>query len=188
MLHVLLHMARHKAPFTSEQIAKMLKTNPAVVRRTMAGLRRAGYVSSAKGHGGGWTIAREPQSITLLDVHQAVGGPRLFAIGHERRETECAVEQAVNKALEVALNEAEAILMQRLQSVTLFDLLADFDAACTNSGWGTDGIERHGDESMTGTAHVTPVGGNIFLDLGFPPDEADRLKEASNRRIAGKPR
>lgn len=188
MLHVLLHMARHKEPFTSEQIAKMLRTNPAVVRRTMAGLRRAGYVSSAKGHGGGWTIVRELQSITLLDVHKAVGGPRLFAIGHERGETECAVEQAVNKALEVALNEAEAILMQRLQSVTLLDLLADFDAACTNGGWDAGGIERYSGDSMNGIAHVTPVGGNIFRDLGFPPDEAERLKEESDRRIAGKPR
>jgi DNA-binding IscR family transcriptional regulator len=37
MLHVLLHMARHDKPFTSEQIAKMLQTNPVVVRRTMGG-------------------------------------------------------------------------------------------------------------------------------------------------------
>lgn len=24
--------------------------------------------------------------------------------------------------------------------------------------------------------HVTPAGGNIFLDLGFPPEEAENLK------------
>jgi DNA-binding IscR family transcriptional regulator len=40
MLHVLLHMARHDAPMTSETIAKMLGTNPVVVRRTMAGCAR----------------------------------------------------------------------------------------------------------------------------------------------------
>ncbi|MGO4775349.1 Rrf2 family transcriptional regulator, partial [Lysobacter sp. 2RAB21] len=39
MLHVLLHMARHDQAFTSEQISRMLNTNPVVVRRTMAGLR-----------------------------------------------------------------------------------------------------------------------------------------------------
>jgi predicted XRE-type DNA-binding protein len=32
--------------------------------------------------------------------------------------------------------------------------------------------------------HVTPAGGNIFLDLGFPPDEAARLLAESNREIA----
>ena len=36
MLHVLLHMARQDVAFTSDQIAKMLNTNPVLVRRTMA--------------------------------------------------------------------------------------------------------------------------------------------------------
>ncbi len=36
MLHVLLHMARHAEPFTSELTARMFGTNPVVVRRTMA--------------------------------------------------------------------------------------------------------------------------------------------------------
>jgi DNA-binding IscR family transcriptional regulator len=53
MLHVLLHMARHDGPITSEAIGMMLGTNPVVVRRTLAGLRDAGYVRSDKGHGGG---------------------------------------------------------------------------------------------------------------------------------------
>ena len=32
--------------------------------------------------------------------------------------------------------------------------------------------------------HVTPADGNIFLDLGFPPDEAARLLAESHREIA----
>ena len=32
--------------------------------------------------------------------------------------------------------------------------------------------------------HVTPVGGNVFADLGFPPDEAARLLAESKVRIA----
>lgn len=34
--------------------------------------------------------------------------------------------------------------------------------------------------------HVTPVGGNVFADLGFAPDEAVRLKAESDRIIAEK--
>jgi predicted XRE-type DNA-binding protein len=32
--------------------------------------------------------------------------------------------------------------------------------------------------------HVTPADGNIFLDLGFEPDEAERLLAESERQIA----
>ena len=31
--------------------------------------------------------------------------------------------------------------------------------------------------------HITPAGGNIFLDLGFEPEEAARLKAESDREI-----
>lgn len=41
MLPVRLHMARFDGPATSGTIARMLGTNPMVVRRTMAGLREA---------------------------------------------------------------------------------------------------------------------------------------------------
>ena len=49
MLHLLIHMGRMEGPLTSDDAAMMLGTNPVVVRRTMAGLRDAGYVRSMKG-------------------------------------------------------------------------------------------------------------------------------------------
>jgi Rrf2 family protein len=132
MLHVLLHMARHDGPMTSDAIARMLGTNPVVVRRTMAGLREAGYVRSEKGHGGGWVIAADLEKVSLLDVHRAVGGPRLFAIGSEHPDSDCAVENAVNDALEGALRDAEALLVKRLESVSLAELARGFDARCSS--------------------------------------------------------
>jgi Rrf2 family protein len=133
MLHVLLHMARHDGPMTSEEIARMLGTNAVVVRRTMAGLRDSGYVRSEKGHGGGWVIAADLADVSLLDVHRAVGGPRLFTIGNENPNADCAVERVVNEALENALNEAEALLVSRLGTVSLAELAERFDMRC-NSG------------------------------------------------------
>lgn len=131
MLHVLLHMAREPdRTMTSEQIAGMLGTNAAVVRRTLAGLRQAGFVASEKGHQGGWRLAAELQHVTLLDVHHAVGGPQLFAIGADRDNPSCAVERVVNRAVADAIQQAEALLLQRLGAVTLADLAAEFDTLC----------------------------------------------------------
>lgn len=142
MLHVLLHMARHEGPMTSEAIAAMLGTNPVVVRRTMAGLREAGYVRSDKGHGGGWAIAADLGAVSLLDIHRAVGGPRIFAIGNDRPNPGCAVEKVVNAAVEEALAEAEALLIARLGRISLAELARSFDAQCTAAGvCGVEGPE-----------------------------------------------
>lgn len=127
MLHVLIHMARHDGPVTSEVIARMLNTNPVVVRRTMAGLRDHGYVASGKGHGGGWVLNRPLESITLRDVYDALGAPTLFAIGPADDAPDCLVEQAVNAAMSEALAEAERRLLSQFGRVTIASLAADFD-------------------------------------------------------------
>jgi DNA-binding IscR family transcriptional regulator len=127
MLHALLHMARRDGPVTSEVVARMLETNPVVVRRTMAGLRSAGFVRSVKGHGGGWQIDCDLREVSLLDVHRAIGGPKVFAIGNASQNPSCAVERIVNVALEKSLAQAEALLLERLGQVRLSDLANEFD-------------------------------------------------------------
>lgn len=125
MLHVLIHMDRHDGPLTSETLSGMLGTNPVVVRRTMAGLKTAGYVSSVKGHGGGWTLARPLDRITLLDIHEALGGPKLFAIGLSDENPACLIEQAVNVAMTDTLGDAERMLRARLAEVTVASVAPD---------------------------------------------------------------
>lgn len=127
ILHVLLHMAGIDGPVTSERLSAMMGTNPVVIRRIMAGLREQGLVSSEKGHGGGWQLARSLEAVTLADVYRGVGEPELFALGHRTENPSCLVEQAVNTAVGAALSEAEALLMQRFSHITLADLAADFD-------------------------------------------------------------
>lgn len=123
VLHVLLHLAQANRPLTSEELAKSMGTNPAVFRRTMAGLRNAGYVSSEKGHGGGWQLTRPLDAITLLDVYQSLGSPNLFATANRNETTDCKLENAVNSALSGALADAEQIIMQRFAEVTLEQLM-----------------------------------------------------------------
>jgi len=138
VLHVLLHVAATQGPVTSEAMAKAMQTNPVVIRRIMAGLRDAGFVHSEKGHGGGWTIARDPAAITLRDVYTALGSPALFAMGNRTDAPDCLVEQAVNAALNGAYGDAQALLLDRFGSVTLAELSADFHARMVASGKSID--------------------------------------------------
>ncbi|MCB9656684.1 MAG: Rrf2 family transcriptional regulator [Sandaracinaceae bacterium] len=142
VLHALLHMASHTGPMTSEQLATCMQTNPVVVRRTMAGLREAGIVRSEKGRGGGWSLERVLAHITLRDLHDALGEPSLFAVGHHHAESTCLVEQAVNAALGDVFEEAERLLLARLGAVTLAQLEQDFTERMGRAGH-TPGEHHH---------------------------------------------
>ncbi|MBC7941200.1 MAG: Rrf2 family transcriptional regulator [Chitinophagaceae bacterium] len=126
VLHVLLHMAELAGPSTSETLARAMRTNPVVVRRLMSGLRDAGLVESAKGHGGGWVLRLPLEEVSLADIHEALGSRDFFAMGHRDEHPACLVEQSVNAALSAVYLEAEALLMNRLKTVTLAALSSDF--------------------------------------------------------------
>lgn len=127
-LHAILHIAGSRQPMTSEDLAYCMRTNSAVVRRTMAGLRDAGIVTSSKGHGGGWQLARELADISLYDVQVALGDPALFGFDNHLAEPTCLLEQVVNAALDETRSEAEKLLRSRMAQIRLSDLAAQFDS------------------------------------------------------------
>lgn len=112
-------MAEASGAVTSAELAARLATDGAVVRRTMAGLKAGGIVRSAKGHRGGWQVARPLGEITLGDVYGALGQPRLLAMGLHLGEPGCLIEGAVNGKLAAVFAEAEALVAARLSEVTL---------------------------------------------------------------------
>lgn len=127
-------MAEAPGPMTSEDLGRVMQTNPVVIRRIMAGLRDQQLVSSEKGHGGGWTLSCDFNAVTLRDIYEALGSPEIFAMGNRSESPGCLVEAAVNKALDGAFEDAEALLMARFEGVTLAALSKDFHEAMVKQG------------------------------------------------------
>ena len=122
VLHILLHMAEAKGPVTSETMAKMMQTNPVVIRRILAGLRQQGFVISEKGHGGGWQLSCDLHAVTLHDMYVALENPAILAIGNRSESPSCLLEEAVNHLMNQAYRDAEALLLERFKEVTLAEL------------------------------------------------------------------
>jgi DNA-binding IscR family transcriptional regulator len=142
VLHILLHMAQHDGPLTSEHMAKAMETNPVVVRRIMGGLREHGFVVSEKGHGGGWSLSCKLSEVTLRHIYDALGCPPLLAIGNRTEAPGCAVEEAVNDTLGSSFRDAEALLLARLGDVTLEALSANVRARVAARGRGKQRTRR----------------------------------------------
>ena len=129
-LHVLSHLVDAPEPLTSEYLAGCVGTNPVVVRRTLRGLRESGLVSSAGGAGGGWALARDPASISLRDVYDGLGERLLRGIDvtgpgvSNAPGGTCRIQQTVSGTLDDFLDDAEALLAERLARLTLASLTA----------------------------------------------------------------
>lgn len=143
VLHLLLHMAEQPEPATSESLAAAMRTHPVALRRLMGGLRSAGFVTSAKGHGGGWVLSCPLERTTLRDIHEALGAPALVALGFREDRPQCLVAQAVNEALGAAVNDAETQLLKRFGQVTLAALSRDFHRRLSAHQRAAHRLEEH---------------------------------------------
>lgn len=126
-LHVLAHLA--EAPqrcVTSEELATCVQTNPVVIRRTLGSLREAAIVTSTKGHGGGWALARAPESISVRDIYLALDATDLFNLQPALESPGCLIEATICHALDDFFRDAEALLVERLGRISLADLSSAF--------------------------------------------------------------
>jgi Rrf2 family protein len=114
---------------TSEQIAGSANTNPVVIRRLLGELRKAGLVESRRGVGAGWTLARELESMTLLDVYEAVEPGSLFAMHRATPDQGCVIGYGIQPALQGIYQGIEETLRRELARITLEDVLRDVLAA-----------------------------------------------------------
>jgi Rrf2 family protein len=110
---------------TSEQVAASVNTNPVIIRRCLGDLRRAGLVCVRHGAGAGWSLARAPEEITLLEVHDAAGPEPPFGLHHAEPNLECPVGQGIRPALSQVYGQVEQAMRRELAAVSVADVLRE---------------------------------------------------------------
>jgi len=112
---------------TSGMLAFSVNTNPALIRRIMGYLKKAGLISVAAGTGGA-KLAKVAGEITLLDVYRAVeltDQDSLFGL-HETTNKRCPIGSRINGVLAPHLEQARNALEESLSQVTVEQLTAAF--------------------------------------------------------------
>lgn len=113
---------------TSETVAESVNTNPVVIRRILGALREAHVVTSQPGTGGGWTLARRPNEITLRHVYRAVEDEPLFALHHRPPNAHCDIGRNIQGILDGYFKDAERAMETRLDKVTLAEVMREMMA------------------------------------------------------------
>lgn len=65
----------HPKPQTAADVAAATQIPPGYLSKILQGMVKTGLVNSQRGLGGGFTLARDPYSITVLEVLTAAGAP-----------------------------------------------------------------------------------------------------------------
>jgi Rrf2 family nitric oxide-sensitive transcriptional repressor len=108
-------------PRTTEEIAAVTRVPKAYLSKVLQNLGRAGLVHSQRGIGGGITLARRPEDLTILEVVDAVepiGRIRRCPLGLEAHGVRlCPLHRRLDDAL--------AMVEEAFQATTLAEVLAD---------------------------------------------------------------
>ena len=108
------------SPVTSGTLARSIGTNPVVIRRVIADLRRAGLVASRRGVGGGVSLTRPASKVSLRCVWEALEGrEELFGRHPSGPNPACPTGRCVAAALDDLYGHAETALKASLGKVTL---------------------------------------------------------------------
>jgi Rrf2 family protein len=116
--------ARYGEPVRSTELAGSVNAEPSFVRRVVAKLAKAGLVATTRGKNGACTLARPPESITLLDIYRASEAPPAFAVHAYPVEERCRVSRNIKGCMQDVLREAQDGFEQGLARRTLADVVA----------------------------------------------------------------
>jgi Rrf2 family protein len=121
-------------------------------QKLMGRLAAAGLLSSARGTGGGFRLAREAKRISLADIIEAVEGPIAMTNCIEGTVHECALEGSCR--VKPHLNAANVAVRGALASVSLDQLSVpvrpepvegrSFSSSPTQEGVGLDSLSPNG--------------------------------------------
>jgi Rrf2 family protein len=126
---------------TSSLIAASASTHPARVRRVLGLLVRAGIVRGREGAGGGYTLARPADEITLAEVFRATRGHgTLLPLHPQPPNAKCPIGAGITAALNAVDDELSAALRDALEHRTIAWLTERAVAAAGGGGGGAAGV------------------------------------------------
>lgn len=76
-------------PISAREIAERREIPPRFLEQLFVSLRRADLVTAVRGAKGGFVLSRDPESITVLDVVEALEGPLVSSVCDNARDEIC---------------------------------------------------------------------------------------------------
>ena len=122
-VHALVCLSHRGFFLSSETLAENICTNPARVRRVMAGLKKAGMVETREGLDGGYRLTADPATLTLRQVAEAVNARFVDCAWHSGDiDRDCAICSGMAGVMDTLYREMNEECAAYLSRITIADI------------------------------------------------------------------
>ena len=121
--HIMALLSVSEGPVSSTYIAGSVNTNPAMIRRILGMLGKAGLTRATMGSNGGTVLARPAHQVSLLDIYRAVDEPGILALHSSAPNPACEVGRGITAVLEAIIGRAEQAMESEIAAVTVDDVV-----------------------------------------------------------------
>ncbi|MBP1966055.1 RrF2 family transcriptional regulator [Paenibacillus aceris] len=110
---------------TSEEIAANVSTHSARIRKVMGFLRKAGYVSTKEGIGGGFILCRNPDDVTLGEIYRLTchGSLKPSWCSGDEKNNDCMISSKMDMLMGNVFADAEKQMESYFDGYTIGSML-----------------------------------------------------------------
>lgn len=131
--HTLIHLSLADDPLvSSEEIAASVDTNPAFIRQILGALRDGGLVAARRGPNGGFSLAKPPAEISLLDVFQVLKREHIVRLPEYDPHPNCPIGSNLRPTMYDVLAPAEDAVKEVFLDITIDQLASEIRTRETN--------------------------------------------------------
>lgn len=134
-MHCLTWLVARDAPVSSRDLAELQGVSPAMIAKIMPKLEKAGIVASSNGINGGYRLARPAETISMLDVADAIEGRKSLITCREVRRNCALFEEEVPRwavrrvcGIHAIMLRAEKSMRAELARTSLRDVVDNIPA------------------------------------------------------------
>lgn len=126
-IHILTLLANFpKEWLSSDFISESIHINPVIVRKELGILQNSAFVVSKKGKDGGYKLNKSPYEITMSEVYLTVKNSDILGKMNMNPNPKCIVGKDINIYLSKLFTDAEQLVADFLNGMTLEDFAKQF--------------------------------------------------------------
>lgn len=127
-IHIMILLSKDSQRWhTSDWLAASININPAMVRKELINLKKAGLVESRLGKDGGVRIGKNAEEISVAEIYQAIKSSEILGKKNQHPNPICTIGKDINKNLDALFSETDDLVSQFLKSKKLSDFSDQFE-------------------------------------------------------------